>query len=387
MRKTRKTKKKTWLLAGLLLAAALLPAGSAGAAGELTVYAAQPHIAVTPGESVTQSVELINETDVVQKASLAVTGLPDGWTYELTSGGKNAREIAIKPDASQTATLDIDVPLQVERGVYRFTLSAGNGNTLPLAIEVTEQGIYETELTTEQPNIEGHADASFTYSASLRNRTAENQMYALRAETPGAGWEVSFTVSGERVSSVDVEAGATETVSVKVTPPEGVEAGTYNIPIFAETNSTSASLELQTAIIGRYDVELTTPSGLLSTDVTAGGDKKLELVVKNTGSVELTDVNLSSTTPIDWTVEFEPSTIDSIPPGESRTVVATMNASDAALAGDYALSMKAAAPEASSEAQFRVSVKTSVVWGWLSILIIVVVLGGLGYLFRTYGRR
>ncbi len=375
------------MLTGLLLVGSLLPAGTAGAAGELTVYAAQPFIAVTPGESVTHSVELINETDVVQKATLSVTGLPDGWTYELTSGGKNAREIAVKPDASSTATLDIDVPLQVERGVYRFTLSAGNGNTLPLAVEVTEQGIYETELTTEQPNIEGHADASFTYSASLRNRTAENQMYALRAETPGAGWEVSFTVSGERVSSVDVEAGATETVSVKVTPPQQVEAGTYTIPIVAETSATSATLELQTAIIGRYDIELTTPSGLLSTDVTAGGDKKLELLVKNTGSVELTDVNLSSSTPIDWTVEFEPATIDAIPPGESRTVVATLNAAGAALAGDYALSVTASAPEASSDAQFRVSVKTSVVWGWFGILIIVVVLGGLGYLFRTYGRR
>ncbi|TLS50224.1 hypothetical protein FE782_21400 [Paenibacillus antri] len=382
----RKTKRK-WMLTGLLLVGSLLPAGTAGAAGELTVYAAQPFIAVTPGESVTHNVELINETDAVQKATLSVIGLPDGWTYELTSGGKNAREIAVKPDASSTATLDIDVPLQVERGVYRFTLSAGNGNTLPLAIEVTEQGIYETELTTEQPNIEGHADASFTYSASLRNRTAENQMYALRAETPGAGWEVSFTVSGERVSSVDVEAGATETVSVKVTPPQQVEAGTYTIPIVAETSSTSATLELQTAIIGRYDIELTTPSGLLSTDVTAGGDKKLELLVKNTGSVELTDVDLSSSTPIDWTVEFEPAKIDAIPPGESRTVVATLNASDAALAGDYALSIKASAPEASSDAQFRVSVKTSVVWGWFGILIIVVVLGGLGYLFRTYGRR
>jgi len=383
MRKT----KKLWMMTGLLLVSALLPAGSAGAAGELTVYAAQPFIAVTPGESVTHSVELINETDAVQTATLSVSGLPNGWTYELTSGGKNAREIAVKPDASATATLDIDVPLQVERGVYRFTLSAGNGNTLPLAIEVTEQGIYETELTTEQPNIEGHADASFTYSASLRNRTAENQMYALRAETPGAGWEVSFTVSGERVSSVDVEAGATETISVKVSPPEQVEAGTYTIPIVAETSSTSATLELQTAIIGSYDMELTTPSGLLSTDVTAGGDKKLELLVKNTGTVELTDVNLSSSTPIDWTVEFEPATIDAIPPGESRTVVATMSASDAALAGDYALSVTASAPEASSEAQFRVSVKTSVVWGWFGILIILAVLGGLGYLFRTYGRR
>ncbi|MCI3922345.1 NEW3 domain-containing protein [Paenibacillus sp. TRM 82003] len=382
--KTRK-QSKAWLSL-LLLGAALMPASPANAAGEITVYTAQPHVAVTPGESVDYSIELMNNTDSVQNAALSVTGLPDDWEYTLTSGGRNAKQIAVKPDASMNASLDVEVPLQIERGIYRFTVSAGNGNSLPLAIEVTEEGTYESELTTEQPNIEGHADASFTYSLQLRNRTAENQLYALRADTT-AGWEVSFTVGGERVSSVDVEAGQSETISVSVKPPEQVEAGTYSIPIVAETSGTSASLELETAIIGRYDMELTTPTGLLSTDITAGDNKKLELLVRNTGTVPLENVSLSSSTPIDWTVEFEPKTIETIPPGESTTVVATMTASDTALAGDYALSVSATAPEASSDASFRVSVKTSVVWGWFGIFLIAAVGGGLAYLFRTYGRR
>lgn len=381
----KRSKMKAWLGA-LLLGAALLPASPASAAGEITVYTGQPYVAVTPGESVTYSIELINNTDAVQTASLSVTGLPSGWSHTLTSGGRNAKEIAVKPDASMNASLDVEVPLQIDRGVYRFTVSAGNGNTLPLAIEVTEQGTYESELTTEQPNIEGHADASFTYSLQLRNRTAENQLYALRANT-SPGWEVSFTVSGERVSSVDVEAGQSETISVGVKPPQQVEAGTYTIPITAETSGTSASIELETAIIGRYDVELTTPTGLLSTDITAGKEKKLELLVRNTGTVPLEDVSMSANTPIDWTVEFEPKTIETIAPGESSTVVATVTASDTALAGDYALSVSATAPEASSNASFRVSVKTSVVWGWFGFFIIAAVAGTLAYLFRTYGRR
>lgn len=382
------TKRKGWIAAGLAFLIAALPfAGAASAAGELTVYAAQPFVAVAPGESVNHSVELINNTDAVQTAALTLSGLPSGWNYYLTSGGKDAREVSVKPEGTLSVSLGIDVPLQVQRGVYRFTLSAGSGNTLPMAIEVTEQGTFETELTTEQPNIEGHADSSFTYSLTLRNRTADNQLYALRADPPGAGWQVQFTVSGERVSSVDVDAGATKTISVKVTPSQTVEAGTYTIPVTAETSSTSAMLSLETVIIGSYGMELTTPSGLLSTDITAGGDKKLELLVRNTGTVELTEVNLRSSTPIDWTVEFEPSTIEAIPPGESKTVLATIHGSSAALAGDYALSVSASSPEASSSANFRVSVKTSVVWGWIGILIIVAVLGGLGLLFRTYGRR
>jgi len=381
-------RKRSWKIGAslLLLAAALVPAGTASAAGEITVFTPQTHVAVTPGETVDYNVELINNTESVQTAVLSVTGLPDGWTYEMTSGGRNAKEVAIKPGDASNATLDVEVPLQVERGVYNFTLSAGGGNTLPLAIEVTEQGIYETELTTEQANIEGYADSSFTYSVELRNRTAENQQYALRAQAE-AGWEVSFNVSGERVSSVSVDAGASQTISVEVDPPEQVQAGTYKIPIVAETSATNASLELEAAIIGSYDMELTTPTGLLSTDITAGKERRVELVVRNTGSAELRDVSLSSSTPVNWTVEFEPQTVESIPPGESRNVVATITSSDTALAGDYALGITASAPEASSEAQFRITVKTSVVWGWFGILIIVAVVVGLVYLFRKYGRR
>ena len=383
---------KSGLAMILALAAALAPAaliggaGSAKAAGEFTVYAAQPYVAVTPGDSVIISIDLINNTERVQRGAVSVNNFPSGWEYELTSGGKKAREVMVKPDSSLTMSLDIDVPLQVQKGVYRFNVVVGE-DVLPLAFEVTEQGTFETELTSDQPNIEGHADSSFSYSLSLRNKTADDQVYALRAEPPGAGWVVSFTSSVERVSSVEVETGATKSITVSVTPPTQVEAGTYKIPIIAETSGNSASIDLEAVIIGKYGIELTTPTGLLSTDVTAGGSKKLELVVKNTGTIELADVNLSSSTPIDWTVEFEPSKIDTIPPGESRSVVATMTSSNAALAGDYVMSVTASSPESSSTATFRVSVKTSVIWGWIGILIIVAVLGGLGYLFRKYGRR
>lgn len=380
-------KMKAWQWLCLALIALLFPVGSAQAAGELTLFAPQPFVAVTPGESVSHSIELINNTGSVQTAEMSVNGLPEGWEYELRSGGKNARQVAVKAHDYTTATLEIHVPLQVERGVYRFTLSAGNGNTLPLAIEVTEQGTYKTELTTDQPNIEGHADASFSYAVELRNRTAEKQVYALRAETPGDGWSVSFTSSGERVSSVSVEPDATQNITVEVKAPEKIEAGTYTIKMLAETSATSASLDLQTAIIGSYAMELSTPTGLLSTDITAGKNKKVELVVRNTGTAPLEDVSLTSSTPVNWTVEFEPAAIDSIPPGEERSVMATVTASDTALAGDYALIMTATAPEVSSDAQFRISVKTSVFWGWFGILIIAAVAVALYYLFRKYGRR
>lgn len=90
---------------------------------------------------------------------------------------------------------------------------------------------------------------------------------------------------------------------------------------------------------------------------------------------------------MDWEVTFNPKTIESLAAGQSTTVEAKITASDKAIAGDYVTSLKASAAEASSNAQFRIAVKGSMLWGWIGVLVILAILGGIYYLIRTYGRR
>ena len=134
-------------------------------------------------------------------------------------------------------------------------------------------------------------------------------------------------------------------------------------------------------------MELTTPRGLLSTDVTAGDIKKIELEVRNTGSSLLKDIQLSTNKPADWEVTFEPSKIDALKAGETSTVMATLKASKKALPGDYVTTIMAKTPEVNADAQFRVAVKTPMIWGWVGVLIIIATIGVVYYLFRKYGRR
>ena len=126
---------------------------------------------------------------------------------------------------------------------------------------------------------------------------------------------------------------------------------------------------------------------MLSTDITAGDTKRIELVVKNTGSSDLKDIKLSANKPVDWEVSFEPSSITKLAAGSSTSVVALLKASKKALPGDYVTKMEAKTPEVNASADFRISVKTPMIWGWLGIFIIIAVLGGVYYLFRKYGRR
>lgn len=356
----------------------------------LSLYTPYPGIAVTPGESVDYRVDVINNGSAIQYVTFDVRHLASEWEYLLTSGGRQLKQLSILPGESQQVTLQVHVPLQVEKGEYRFQVIAINSQQataeLPLLIEVTEEGIASTEFTSEQPNMEGHSDSEFEFQATIRNRTAEEQLYALTAQAP-RGWQVRFSVSNQNVTSVPVGANETQNVRIHVQPMVDVPAGTYTIPVQAATSATTAELNLEVVITGSYKLNLSTPTGRLSTEATAGKAQQVELTLTNEGSADLREISLKSATPINWTVEFEPSEIDSLPAGESTTVMATITPDSKAIAGDYVVNLEATAPESASSAQFRVSVKTPLLWGWIGILIIALVIGGIIYLFRHYGRR
>jgi uncharacterized membrane protein len=379
-------KKSLILLAMLPLLLLAISVRPAHAAGEITLHTPYRNITVQPAESVSYSIDVINNTSDVLSVPIAVTGIPQGWEYKLTSGSWTIQELAVKGNDSGTVRLELEIPQNVQKGKYQFNVVAQGYTTLPLTVNIAETGVFETEFTTKQPNREGHADASFSFSLDLRNRTAEQQTYALTAEAP-RGWNVEFRVTGNSVTSTTVDPGATQTVAVNIKPPEGVTEGSYKIPVTASAGSTSASTELEVVITGKYAMELTTPRGLLSADVTAGSSTKVELEIRNTGTTALTDVELDYTAPIGWDVTFDKDTIDRIEAGESARAVATIKASNKAIPGDYETYISAKTPEVSSEAKFRITVKTSMLWGWLGILIIAAVIGGIYYLFRKYGRR
>ena len=374
------------LLLVLVLVLFVMSTRANGAEKNVMLYTPYTQIAVPPGESINYSVDVINNSEEVKNASIIVEGMPRGWKYEMKAGGWTVSQISVLPGEKKNFSLKVDVPFKVNKGTYHFTVTAPGVVELPLTVTVSEQGTYQTDFTTKQPNMQGNSKSTFNFSATLKNQTADQQLYALMAEAP-RGWNVTFRVGGKQATSAQVEANATENISIDITPSATVQAGSYKIPIHATTSSTSADIELEVVITGSYDIELTTPRGLLSTDITAGDTKRIDLVVRNNGSAELKDVQLSASKPVDWEVAFEPSKIEKMTAGSTTNVTATIKASKKALPGDYVTKMTAKTPEVNTTAEFRISVRTPMIYGWLGVLIIVIVLGGVYYLFRKYGRR
>jgi uncharacterized membrane protein len=381
-----KSFKPALLLAAMLLAA--LGTGTVASAdeGAVSLYTPYASISAPPGESLSYSVDVINNTSSIQSVDLAVNNVPADWKAELTAGGHAIQKLSVKPKDTQSVNLQIDVPLKVNKGTYSFSLDAQGAATLPLTVNVSAQGTYSTELTTSQPNMEGIAGSSFNYSLTLKNKTAAKQLYALKAEPP-AGWTVSFQSASKDVTSVNVDPNGSQDISVTATPPDGVKAGSFKIPVTASGSNTSAQAELEAVVTGTYAIDLSTPSGNLAADITAGSSKKVTMQVTNKGSSALKDIDLSSSAPSNWEVTFSPEKIANLSPGASAQVTATIKADKNAIAGDYVVSMTAKTAEKSSDATLRMTVKTSVLWGWIGILIIIAVIGGVYYLFRKYGRR
>ncbi|MFO7258683.1 MAG: NEW3 domain-containing protein [Bacteroidota bacterium] len=375
---------RTWLANSILFAFALSPL-TALSAPDLILYTPYKGISVSPGQSIDYNIDVINKASGVRDATLVVRGLPKDWTYELKSGGWVLETLSVLPDEKRAVTLKVNVPLKVKKGVYRFSVVAGSA-VLPLKVTVEEEGTFRSELTTQRPNMEGNSNSTFTFTADLRNVTADEQLYALRSNAE-RGWNVSFKADGRQVSSVKVGPNQRQSITIEVDPPDVIEAKSYKIPIIASSSSTSAELELEVVIKGSYAMELTTPTGLLSTGITAGKTRRVELTVINKGSAPLTNVKLNHSAPINWDVTFEPASIDRLEPGEQAQVFATISADEKAIAGDYVVTMESKTPEVSSKATFRVSVKTPILYGWLGILVIGGALGGVYTLFRKYGRR
>jgi len=378
---------KSYLKANLFLLVFLFLFSPVAKAGNgIILYTPYTNISVPPGESIDYSIEVKNIGSQLKDVEILLSDLPSEWNSTLKAGGYTIKRISVLPGETKTMSLTVNVPLKVDKGKYDIRLIAKHYDVLPIVINVSEEGTYKTEFSSDQINMEGHSKSNFNFSTKLKNHTGEKLLYSLLASAP-RGWNVAFKPNGRQATAVEIEPGKTTNVNVEVQPSSQVKAGSYKIPLKAANKFSTAELELEVVIKGNYDMELTTPTGLLSASITSGREKTLELLVKNTGSSELRNVTFNTSKPKDWEISIKPDSIPFLKAGASTSVQATIKAAKKAIPGDYLSKITVKTPEASSTASIRLLVKTPLLWGWLGIFIILGTLGAIYYLFQKYGRR
>ena len=375
-------------LAGWIgLAVALAAAPVSLALNPVTLTTPYPAIEVAPGAKVSLTVWV--ETQDAGRVDLSLDGVSADWTVTLRGGGFLVNGVHSNGDEATEVTLDVSVPETAAEGVQRITvqaLSDGSTASLPIDITVTPNAAGEVSLTTDFPELKGSTDASFSFTLTLRNDTPDDLTFGVAASGP-PGWTLDAKVTSQaQAASAIVEAGSSTSIEVTAEAPQNAAADVYPITVEASGGDTSAQAELSVEITGSYDLTLTTPDGRLSANASAGSQTDLSLVLQNDGTAEVADVSLSASTPTGWTVTFEPETVTVPPQGEVQ-VTARLTPSGNAIAGDYVATFNARSDLADAEAQMRVTIETSLLWGVVGIGLIGLVLAGLWWTFRRYGRR
>jgi uncharacterized membrane protein len=155
--------------------------------------------------------------------------------------------------------------------------------------------------------------------------------------------------------------------------------------IAAEDARASAKIALD--ITGQPKLSLSGREGLLSARATAGKESSVPIDVSNTGTAPAENVRLSANAPTGWKISFEPKTIARIAPNEHKEVQALITPPGKAIAGDYVTGLTAASRGETGNANFRVTVTTSTVWGIAGIGIIGAALLIMVGAVARFGRR
>ncbi len=356
-----------------------------------------PGITTQADNTVTFNLHLTNEEETDTDLFLSAEGLPEGWSGAFKGSGSEVSKVHVHAhqtrDDAPSLSYTLSVPEDAREDTTVITLAAVSKEgqaSLPLTVKVTAEEAVSTEgeFTADYPEQQGSSSASFSFSTSLKNNSSENAVYALSAEGLPEGWNASFTPSGaSQTASVPVDAGASSSITVAVSPAQDVQKGEYTFNAVASSGTETLKLPLTVSITGTYGIRLSTPSGNLRSKAYAGEPAKIALQIDNTGNVDLMNVTLSSTVASDWNAEFSEETIDRIEAGSSKEVTVTITPSQDATIGEYIAEIKASTKEASSISDLDISIQNHTAWGLIAVAIIAALILGLLVIIRKFGRR
>lgn len=390
---------KTVALFGLLLIFVLLFSApiSALAQGpesttdtqQLSIYTQYPSQKIGFGEVVTMPLKLRSGT--AQTVKLGITDLPEGWTASFRGGSRLVD--AVYTDGINDAQVDLRLePLpEAEAGMYEFKVTA-TGETgkaeLPLTFTIEEKLPPNLSLTIDGlPTKRGTPSATFNFTTSLKNEGGEDLLVVLNSTQP-ENIQVTIQSAGQEVTELQLAANETKSLTIKADPLVNLEAGKYPFIVQATAGDVRTELELAVEVIGEGRLSLSAPDGRLSSQAYAGQESPLKIQLRNSGTAPLRGIELTSSEPNGWSITFDQAQIAEIPAGQTVEVTARIKPPEKAVAGDYMVTINGRPVDSKMEsAEFRITVRTSTLWGVVGIGLIALSVAVVGGAVFRFGRR
>lgn len=358
---------------------------------------AYTNVTVGPGQEFEMDAEVVNPRKATVQVGIDVGAAPEGWTAGFHSRYPSypVKGIMVQGEKSTTLELKVKLPDDVEPGNYEVAVTARDGKgekvenaKLFLSVSAGKVDTGGLKMESQYPVLSGTSGQTFKFGVDLKNETDNPLTTALAAQAP-PGWVVKVKPQFEdtQISSIALKEDSSETLSVEIEPPLLGEPGDYPVVVRARSGAFAAQADLQVTLSGTQELNMGTVTGRLNGSVTAGEQGQIDFLVVNAGTAPLNNLAFISTKPEQWEVNFEPDKVDSLNPGEVREVKMEVTAPDRAVAGDYMLKVTSNSPDVAKSIDFRVTVSTPTIWGWIGALIVAVVVLGLAAVFIRLGRR
>lgn len=378
----------------VLIISMLIVSGAAEAADApkgLWLITDYPATTARAGETTTVRIKIQNTGLAPERVALTVSGVPAGWKTELVGGGSLVRAAMPGTNDSVSLELRILVPAGEAGGSRTLTVDAKGATasaTLPIEIALGTELPAKIEIKPKLPSLRGTVRSNFDYEFSIKNDSGKNLVISLAGQAP-RNFQASFTENfgSQEISSIPIDAGQSKDLKFKVKLPTDASAGDYDLSVAATADGISARLPLKLEATGQPKLRVSAKDERLSAQAEAGASTQIDLVISNEGSASAENIELSATPPSGWKIEFEQKKIDRIAPGEKKQVAALLTPSAKAIAGDYMSPIRATASGESSQADFRIGVTTSTLWGVFGVGIIAIALLVLIGAVMRFGRR
>ncbi|GAB4203169.1 MAG: NEW3 domain-containing protein [Roseiflexaceae bacterium] len=308
------------------------PPNPAGAAPTLSVATSTPQNGTPGGPAVVFNHTLTNSGSAAGTFTLSATG-PSGWTVSVTPPS-----VSLNSGANQAVQVSVTVPPGTDAGSYNITVTAAVGGQTDQKVDTVivplTPGLTFTPPTQDKTAGPGQ---QVCFDHTLTN-TGNGQDTFSFTVTPQAGWPTPPTIAP--VANVTLAKGASQTVTVCITVPQGTTSSTYSVQVVARsTTAPNPSVTVTDNItVTAAPVPRLSPAQTKATD--PGVQVSFTHTITNVGNADGTFA-LTLAVPPGWTVVTAPQASVTLAQGASATVTFTVQPPASAIAGPYNLTLRA----------------------------------------------
>jgi len=350
-----------------------------------------PAVQIRAGEETTLPLTIYNYGLPPQRTAVTIADKPADWKADVEGSGKPVSAAFVDYDGRANLNLKLNIPATAKAGDYKITIQADGDDaksSLPISIRLAEPLAAKLTATPKFPVLRGSPKSSFDFNVAVKNESGADMTVNLRVDAPG-GFTTTFKegYSTQEITSLSIKANESKDITVAVKPAPRAPAGETPILLAIAGDKASVQAKLALDISGQPAITVTGQDERLSGEATAGQERSIPLVIRNTGSAPARGVSLSATPPSGWKIAFDPKEVPEIAAGEEQKVSALVTPSGKAIAGDYMVSLRASGDGVSESANYRVTVTTSTLWGVTGIAVIIAALLVLVGAVGRFGRR